>query len=728
MEIEGPDGHVFEFPDGTAQEVISRTVRNHYARPRNLETNDTLGRAAAYSHGGTFGLGDEIVGAFGGAGEALREAFAPDPQRSNVVLNVPGEGIEGRFRRIGEGARRGYDQTRGRYLDDLEQYRARRPTEAAAVEIVGGVASPANPAITQAARALPFGAQIARAANTGRGLPRFAAQAAQAGTIGALAGSAYGFNTGENLESRVENASQLGLFGAGFGAATPAAVNLARPVVAPIVRGVGNWADDVVRSAMQGQTNAVVGLPMGGGARPSPPRIPRNAINTIDRLAQDTRQTPADVEGRLAAARADPQGQVLADVFGAPGRQRVRSMVNFPGETAQRATDTARARYRAAPGRIETALRSALNAGESRSQAMNRLESVYRGETAQAYNQHWQPMAPRQRQLYEERIAPLLAEDNPNEPLRRLMTRAVRSAREQFGLDLANGHVTGSFDDNLPRALHYIKQGIGAQAQWEASPLRGASGQRIAGIRQLYRQFSDLLDPAGGEAIIPGYRATTQTAGDYFTAREALEAGADMLRARPEEVARQFQSLSPFERHYRRIGLVDEIVNTTRGGTNRNVNVARLLDDPNMRGVIAAAFDDPQQAARFLAGLDEQYRLMENASTWTGGSSTAANLQHQEENAAEAVIDGAANLALGNPAQAARSVARRAQDAITLGVTRRANNQRGEALLSRVDTPESEDFANAVIAELRRLEAERVAASELARRGAAASGQAERGQ
>lgn len=565
----------------------------------------------------------------------------------------------------------------------------------------------------------------------GRGIPAYLAQTANASTTGGALGGATGFlTTPGDLEERTAGAAEAGGVGAGLGLVAPAAVNAVRvggflANNAPRPLG-GQRFTDYARSGVYGARryfeDATNPDPNGVGAFGRPPRR---------RAPPPQREEPIPEEGRIVTmfdrarmsgdaliaeherAVADPQGQVLVDLAGDTGTRTLRPVVQSPGETGARAEPIVRERFGSAPSILTERLQTDLGVSRSRAEALARLEGDYRGATAQAYKHHWREPTAREHQLYEERIKPLLENENPNLPYR----EARWSAAEQFDLDRAAGRVTGELTDNLARYLHYIKVALGEVADFEAAPpLRGTSGQRIASRRELYRQFGNLLDPENGEAIIPGYRETTARAGDYFAARRGLEQGADWLGMRADEIRASRERMSPFELEHARIGYVDALAEMLgeRGRVNGTANVANSpkLNSPAGQDRIRAVFDSPEQAARFIETINTQHRLMSNAQQWGGNSATHANEAFGLDAAMHTLR------ALKSPEGWLYSVAKY----LELGAIERGNNQFGGAALRRVDNAESRVFVRRLARLLRERAARREAASAASRTAAATGG------
>lgn len=684
-------------------------------------------------------VGQEVEGALAAINRGI--PFSNDVSSAGAGVLEAARG--GNF---GEGFRR----QRQRTIDAANAFTARHPlggnflTGAGMALPVAMTMGALSPLTTMAQRAGMVGAERAAmeaatrqslAARAPTGAAGFLNQTAQASAGGAGGALVYGAGApeqaGQSLRDRYEAGRELMPLGAAAGAATPAIVNTAGAVLRPAWRAFASPEPIATRAAEQGAGVFGSQAFSGGGRRPPrrprSARIPREAAGTLDRLRQRSVQSVDQLEARVAQAQADPQGRVVADLFDDPGVRTLRAIGQGPGQTGQRMARVVRERIAAAPGRIAQALERGLGVGESRHAALTRLEGSYRDLSSQAYGPLWRrPMTVEQRQLYQQRIAPMLDPDNPNAEVRRIMQIALRKARAQFDLDLQVGRVEGTFDENLPRALHYIKQELGNRADFERVNLRGTSGNRIGTLRQLYRQFADMLDPPQGSpiqggAIIPDYRRISSAAGDYFSAREALEEGAAWLRMSADEVRASRTGMTDFELYHARVALADEIRSATRGRVVGNQNVAAKLDDPEMQQAIAVAFDTPEQAARFLSTVNTQNELARNALGWGGGSTTYTNALHGADEALNAMAEGL-TAAGGGPGALVRPAWNMAQRAATLGAIERRNNTVGQVLLHPADGPDARAFTDEVIRILRERELSRNAATRIAPRAGAAAG------
>lgn len=695
------EGKQYTFPDDATDAEISQALTSMHPAPSQAPAPqqqpqaqrgqsrdprlEAAGGAAALAQGLTFGFGDEMTGALGALGAAGDAA------------------LHGRFSDIPRAAGEGYNRERNRTLALLQDFRARRPNVA---NFTQGTGAAVPILMTGGAAAAPETALPAS-----RGVGAFLNQTARGAAAGGVYGATAGFgSTDGDLQSRLQGANQGALMGAAVGAAAPAAINTASAALGPLTR--------LARRIPTPEPNSVgaMGRPM-RVPRPAPtpagPQIPPPAIGTIERLADRSQMSPDAVDSAFRAARANPQGQVVADVFGDPGLRTTRAIAQAPGQTGARASEVARQRFGQAAQRIVTTLQRSLGVGESRTAAMERLGRQY----DQASNDLYKPVLAQQ--------LPAEASTNITNDVGHyvledpIMKQALSRANGIFNRDRLNGVVSGRIDDHLARFMHYIKMGLDAAITAERRNPTGLQATELRGVMQMRQRFVQTLDNN-----IPGYREARQQWGGLASAEEALSEGADFVKMLPEEVQARVREMTPFELHHARIGLADEIRHMTRGGVNRNKNVTIPLDDPDIQASIAAVYDTPEQAAHFLETVNTQYRLLDNARQWGTGSPTYSNVMHGADEHLNTLAEMGGHAMTGNVAGAARRGAQHVMNAVTGGALERANNVRGEALMTRIDTPESQAFANEVVRILRQRAAARAGRANVAQLTARGAGTA----
>lgn len=611
----------------------------------------------------------------------------------------------------------GYQQQAQRNQDLTGDFRARRPNVAAFSE---GVGNTVPMALTMGASAPE---QIA-----GRGAALWANQTARAGATGAAYGAAYGAGTGDSapgmpMDERVARANQGAALGGVIGAATPSAVNAlsgVRDAVAPAWQRFTQSLPRMAPQADQG-VGAFGGQMFAGGRRPpqavppappSGPQVPEAAMNTIDRLADRNRMSPDDVDAALWRARENPQGQVTADIFGDAGVRTTRAIAQGPGQTGGRAAEVARERFQAAPDRVVSELNRRLGVAETPEQAMQSLDRQYAEASSNLYEPLFaRQMAPEARAAADQSLSRYA--DDP------VFQDAVTRAQRIFARDRANGSTTGNLEDNYGRYLHYIKMGLDDASRHVRTAQAGIQSTEMRGINEMRRRVVETIDNT-----IPGYRDARNQWSTLASAEDALAEGRTLTNQGAGAIRTRLAEMTDFERYHARVGFANEMAERLgmRGSVNGNRNIAEALGSPEIQRRVAAMFETPEDAAAFLDTLNQQNMLMRNAGQWGTGSQTYSNAAHGADEALNTMTDMGVHAATGNATGAARRGVQGVVNAATFGRIERANNQRGEALLRRVDTPDSQEFAHAVVAELRRRAEARAAHGALAQTGARATG------
>ena len=444
--------------------------------------------------------------------------------------------------------------------------------------------------------------------------------------------------------------------------------------------------------------------------QPPPPRQPppsaaaRRGVTLADRA----RVGADDLTARASSA---PEGAAVVDLFGDAGVRTLRPIVQAPGQTSDLAANVAERRFAEAPARIVGALRRGLSVGESRSQAIQRLQNEYQSASAQNYRPLWeQRMTAEQRQALERQLAPYA--DIP--AFRRARARAVKI----FETDRANGVVEGGIEDNFARWAHYLKMGLDDASNFSSRPQSGIGANELRGIRDMRSRVVAAIDEA-----VPGYREARGRWAGIASAEEALDTGAGWVRMLPDEVAASRAEMTPFELEHARIGLADEIRRMVRGQVVGNKNVANAINDPDMQQAIANAFDGPEQAADFLDVVNSSNRLMRNATAWGGGSQTQGNQAYQADGAVAAAAEFGGDLLGGRWGQAVNRAGRQIGNAVMNNAVERSNNAFGEELLRPVTSDEARAFVQEMVRVLREREATRATSSAASQATAAASGQ-----
>jgi hypothetical protein len=206
IEIEGPDGAVIEFPDGTATDVIKGVMAKRYA-PKKEATGNLAALAEGAAQGVTFGFSDEIEG----GARALYGKLTGDQR---PIGDIYGEAVAKPRQRISEAA-------------DTNPWAFYSGEIGSALAVPGGLAR--------------VGVRGALANSAGKSL---GARSLAAAKEGSAYGAAYGAGKSEGgpVNMAIGTATGAGT-GAALGYAIPGAVDLAGAVaqrVAAPVRGYLN--------------------------------------------------------------------------------------------------------------------------------------------------------------------------------------------------------------------------------------------------------------------------------------------------------------------------------------------------------------------------------------------------------------------------------------------------------------------------------------------------------
>jgi hypothetical protein len=716
IEVEDADGTIIEFPDGTpTQDILGVMRRRNQEREARQRAPNPGGLAASArraigptpQRGQSRDIQTEFTQTLASINRGI--PFAQDVQ--NVIRGGVSMAQGGTFQE-------GVEQQRQENRELQSDFRTRRPYAAAFAEGTGN----AVPVIATMGTSAPATVTTQTAA---RGLPLFTQQTVRGGATGATWGGVYGAGTGDapnldNWEDRLDRANEGAALGGAFGAATPAVVNAARPIIEPAWRATMRAGGALGRVAQGIPTPAPnsVGMsggnlqarPPGGGSLRPPPAEPVQAPGRLATLADRAQMSSDDVASAGERARRLPGGERLVDLFEDAGVRQIRPLVQSPGQTGQSAAQAADARFNDAPDVIVSALRRRLGVGETRQQAMASLDADYQRISADLYNPIWQrPMAPEQALRMRQQTQPLLSTP--------IMRRAITQADDLFQNDIGLGLVRGSIDDHQGRWLHYVKMGLDdviRRGRRDGSIEGNLYRQAMEARTQLLRIMDDNLE---------GYQTARNQWAGRAAAEDALDEGAEFLSMLPEEVAARRAQMSDFELQHARIGFADAVRRAVRGQVVGNRNVANgIMNDPDAQRAMVYLFDDPAQAADFLDLLNTQNRLMRNANQWGTGAQTFGNQEYGADGVVAAVAEAGGHVMGGRFGQAVNVTGRRITNAVTGGMVERSNNRLGRDLLQRVDTQESRAFLDEVVNILRQREAARRAADASVAPAAAATG------
>ncbi|TWI32741.1 hypothetical protein [Paracoccus sulfuroxidans] len=226
IEIEGPDGVIYEFPEGTDDATMAKAMQQVYGAPQPAQPS---------------GVPDDVRARWQAAKAGTLEVSPESAARHEAASQMTGQGgLNNAAQAAGDGlffgfgdeisarlnALTGYDANSGTYgnrtnYDDQlravrgqeDQFRQDHPVASIGAEF-GGAMIPAA-----------FGAGLLGQAASWKG------KIASGAAAGGMMGAAYGFGEGEGgLANRVERGYRDGILGLALGAALPAATGAVRSV------------------------------------------------------------------------------------------------------------------------------------------------------------------------------------------------------------------------------------------------------------------------------------------------------------------------------------------------------------------------------------------------------------------------------------------------------------------------------------------------------------------
>ena len=534
----------------------------------------------AFIQGPTFGTGDEIAGAFGGAMDWM--GFGP-------------KGSEGTF---GEG----YDRTVAKARGDLDAYRERNPKTALAAEIGGALATlpisgPVN--LLRAPAAISRGATLA--AKAGNMASRGSVATANSAATGAAYGGLYGAGSAEGgVGARAKGALEAAAFAAAVGAAAPAitkGIKEAAPRVGAILGHPIRTGRGLVVPSSEAERRVVRAAEIDAGEGYLPA-----ALEALEDFAADgVPMAPLDVGETTRAL-----GRSAANTSPA-GRDALNQMVdNRFTSQIDRATDVVE---RNAPGINSTATRDLLKLAEKKANAPLYKQAMRDGE-----NGIWHEG------LEQLTYAPAMQaaiRDAAKTGANKAAVEGVRPPKPPFTFQ-ADG--TMSPVPNVKPNLRFwdaVKQNLYDQEQ---AAFR--SGNKGAGndIKDIRRQLVTYLDDA-----VPSYANARGTAAAFFGADDALTAGEAFVtsRANNAEARKIVDAMKPAERTLFAHGFASKFVADLREiGLRRSVITSKVFNSPAAKERLEIALGP--KATRELEAFLYIENIMDLGRKAVQGNSTTA--------------------------------------------------------------------------------------------------------
>jgi hypothetical protein len=445
-------------------------------------------------------------------------------------------------------------------------------------------------------------------------LGRTGAMAADAGALGGIAG----FNEGNSLSERVDNAATGLLAGGAIGGALPVAGAVAKPFIAPIL------------------SNVMARL-----------RPQQYAERQVARAITESGRPIADIANDVVTAANEGQGVfTVADAMGNAGQRLLSTVARAPGEGRTAVVNALEGRQGTQGRRVANALAEGFNAPETALQTEARLTAERGAAADQAYSAVRNDAG---------RIDVV--------PAINAIDRTIGTGPGQT-LNAANDSIEGvlrPFRERLARvnpddfeAVQRIRSDMADTAQ---NSRQSGYNNRARLITQAVRELDTAMESAS-----QGYRAANTAFAQASRNIEAVGTGRQAAtRGRSEDTIPAFQALTPEGQGAFRSGYADPLIANTQGAAF-GVNKARpLLNDAFAAEAEAMAPGNALMQRR----LGREQTMFETRGQALGGSKTADNLadadaagidpslvghilSHNWSGAARSVISAGSNIYSGN--------------------------------------------------------------------------------
>lgn len=475
IEAELPDGTVLEFPDGTADDVIDRVVRQ--------QLGVTTSQPAPQERGFWHAVGDNVIGFDDGVqsfGEDLGTFFGMGAESASAgLLGDEGNALVAGMLPGG----RDYDEAMDFYRGNEARFREDKPGLSLVADVGGAV--------------LP-GLGFAGAARAGANL---ATRAVAGGLTGLLGGATQGFMEGEGgLMPRIENSLVPAGLGAGIGLALPVA---------------GQVAGAAYRSFGPGAARALRATERGLGINRTASELVSRAV---DQDAPYAGRRVAEAGPNALNAQMGPNSTALLDFVASQptsASTRVREGVNAFAEQQRQAFEQSLDRTMGLPEGVARRQREMMQ-----STAASRRAAY---EAAYGQSIDWTTPAG-------QRLAELVDNLQPGDTAaaQRIMGReGARPIRRE-------ADVIGPEGDVIQRPMPGVEElDYATRALNDIGFPTGAGTQEAASARDLSRSIRRTLDE-----LVPEYQAARAQGADVIANRNALDFGRTLLsREVPMDVA-----------------------------------------------------------------------------------------------------------------------------------------------------------------------------------------------
>lgn len=582
IEIEGPDGTIYEFPDGTDDATIKAAMQKQFGKPKTFveETANALRSANDFLLGGG---ADEYEGAMFTAGDVFRGRIG--------LEDIP----------------RTFEQYRANADQERRDFERRRPAAAIAAKTAGGLAT------------LPFAARQAAnaeriAAETLRVGTPSAAQVAQrtapatplvdSAKAGLVTGAASGYLSADPEDRPL---------GTAVGAATGA-------IVAPAVTAGVALATRPPQSA-QDRAYKMVGRALQEGGALDP------VLNKKTKdVAPQIRQRSAQLQRQRGSVE-----ETIAEV-GGPGAQGLaRAVANVPGPGQKIAQDTLQGRRSEMSQRVIAAAKK--SAGKPRDYGEMVVEIATIGRQRQQQNYDKAMKAAEDVVLAANETAGLSNDiDNHLYDVDK-GPGVVPTQSDMVGLQRARSVVSNL--EKLTGSGRFTLRGVERYRQQlnRIADSAKQDGYDAGSVREVIRQLDAKLDTiakaraAAGDgrfqAELNNLKATRQEYGTMKQTEEAIAQGRQVLKDDATDTYLWMNNDGRGRSQAEADGYMVGVVKAVEDAINRNdaAAIGRINRDKNLQSALKQALGN-KEAKALLGRINREATMNANANAILAGSRT----------------------------------------------------------------------------------------------------------
>lgn len=465
----------------------------------------------------------------------------------------------------GKGFEGGYKRAKAEANEDLKAYEEKNPVSSTTAQIVGGLGSMA-----------PAGFAAA---------PTLAGRAWQGAKVGAPMGAVAGAGGAEgDVLDVAQGALAGGVIGGGVGAALPA-------ISQGIAAGLRHGANSL-------------------GLRPAP-TVAREKLAAM--MARDG-VTPQQMLTRIDDA-AGTKPEMLMDLGGEAARRGVRTALGRPGEASSRGVSALTERHAAQGERLADDL-AILSGVDDFAGTMRTLERQRSAQAAPLYRQAFDDPSP----VWNERIQQFIDSPEAKQGLRHgLMIQRREALAEGRAFDPRSYGVTGFNEAGDPivqgtpnlRTLDAIKRGIDDMLETYRDKTTGRLVLDEAGraLEKVRKSYVTAVDKAAPDV----YRQARAAWSGPSQSRDAMQAGTDIFKLRPEQIRDRLSGMAEGDREFFRIGAARAIRDRIEATPDGADAVRRFFDTPRKREILAAAFPSEAAFKAFERAMQRETAMLRNA-------------------------------------------------------------------------------------------------------------------